>query len=563
MFEGLFNRIKAAVPKIINAISNKVNEIVNDVCERNERILEKVKESWKQMSSELDRGTVTIGAVGPPAKNTFLILDFLFQVKDAVVEEYPILAWPNNKLKEGIESVKGGLATGEKFVGGFIYDQDIPIISDFVGAFTGVREPGAESNLASMYGAYGRGFLVKGVGGTVEGLATLAADPLEAAEGINKIFAYPEEMLPAIGNGISDYWDTKIVNGSPEDRAEVSGQVLFEIASMFIGTGEAKAAAKAASTGADVAQVADKVSDVSKVADKAVDLAKYQASLKALGKQLAMDIDQGILTKGRALCDGIDNLISAMNKHKSTLQPAYAGLDNLDDVGKTADKFEDWYSSVKKSMMKTDSTGGSGVKVSGPVDELNPKALNEVGEKIAKEAGKSDLLDDAGKFIDNALESDYQKYVKRKLKGGKTPRDRNNWKEIRDYWLNDSPMARGNKFNNTAVEEKWYPYNEIHLENGKRLDSYDPFMKEIISRKATELSDIDISTFEKYLKELGEKYASGTKIRSNKYSVIDGQVLEGKFVLEIPESNRAFSEIDDYIKLAKEKYNVEIRFRRE
>ncbi len=44
------------------------------------------------------------------------------------------------------------------------------------------------------------------------------------------------------------------MNGSPEDRAEVSGQVLFEIASMFIGTGEAKAATKAASTSADVAQ---------------------------------------------------------------------------------------------------------------------------------------------------------------------------------------------------------------------------------------------------------------------------------------------------------------------
>ena len=40
-------------------------------------------------------------------------------------------------------------------------------------------------------------------------------------------------------------------------------------------------------------------------------------------------------------------------------------------------------------MMKTDNTGGSGVKVSGPVDELNPKALNEAGEQVAKEAGNS------------------------------------------------------------------------------------------------------------------------------------------------------------------------------
>ena len=82
----------------------------------------------------------------------------------------------------------------------------------------------------------------------------------------------------------------------------------------------------------------------------------------------------------------MDNLISAMNKHTSTPYPAYAGLGKLDDVGKTADKFEDWYLSVKKSMMKTDTPSGSGVKVSGPVDELNPKALNEAGEQIAKKA---------------------------------------------------------------------------------------------------------------------------------------------------------------------------------
>ena len=128
------------------------------------------------------------------------------------------------------------------------------------------------------------------------------------------------------------------------------------------------------------------------MADKAVGLDKYQANLKVLGKKLAQNIDEGILTQGRAFSDSIDNLISAMNKHTSTPYPAYAGLGKLDDVGKTADKFEDWYSSVKKSMMKTDSTGGSGVKVSGPVDELNPKALNEAGEQIAKGKGKADEL---------------------------------------------------------------------------------------------------------------------------------------------------------------------------
>ena len=458
MLGKIFNKIKAAVPKVINAISKKVKEVVNDVCERNERIVEKVKEAAKNTSLYLERGTVTIGAVGPYNKKNHIILDFLFQVKDAVVEEYPILTWPNDKLKQGIGYAKDAFATGEKQVGGLIYDLDIPIVSDFVGAFTGVREPGAESNRASIEGAIWRGFVVKGAGGTLEGLATFLADPLEAVEGINKFAAYPEEMAPPIWKGVADYWDTKIVNGSPEDRAEVCGQAFFEIASMFIGVGEAKAATKVASTGMDVAQMADKVSDVAKaadkisdvakvtdkvsdvakVADKAVDLGRYQASLKGLGKKLAQNIDDGILTQGRAFSDSIDNLISAMNKHTSTPYPAYAGLGKLDDVGKTADKFEDWYSSVKKSMMKTDTPGGSGVKVSGPVDELNPKALNEAGEQIAKGADKSvkktyrNRIDEAlaKGDIDAANDIRYERYCKEKTEKGKVPKSREEWDKL-------------------------------------------------------------------------------------------------------------------------------------
>ena len=66
-------------------------------------------------------------------------------------------------------------------------------------------------------------------------------------------------------------------------------------------------------------------------------------------------------------------------------------------------------------------------------------------------------------------------------------------------------MARSNAFNKKAVKEDWYPVNELHLSNGKRLDSYDLIKGEIISRKATDLEVIDISTFESYLKELKNK----------------------------------------------------------
>ena len=107
----------------------------------------------------------------------------------------------------------------------------------------------------------------------------------------------------------------------------------------------------------------------------------------------------------------------------------------------------------------------------------------------------------------------------------------------------------------------------IHLENGKRLDSYIPPTMDkkgmIISRKATDLESIELSTFESYLKEMKNKYSKGIKIRSDKYSDLDGKTLEGKQILEIPESNKNFDKIQDYIDLAKNKYNIEIRFKPE
>lgn len=183
---------------------------------------------------------------------------------------------------------------------------------------------------------------------------------------------------------------------------------------------------------------------------------------------------------------------------------------------------------------------------------------------INKATRKGISLTSEGKFVDNLLESDFQKYLLRKTKEGKPPKDRSAWKEARDYWLNDSPMARGNKFNDKAVKEDWYRYNEVHLENGKRLDAYNEELGEIVSRKATDLEDIQIDTFESYLKEMKQKYAPGTKINSPKYGKeLEGKSLQGQQILEIPESNKSFDRIQEYIDLAKNKYDIEIRFKPE
>ncbi|HWI48231.1 MAG TPA: hypothetical protein VNU45_08435 [Rummeliibacillus sp.] len=60
---------------------------------------------------------------------------------------------------------------------------------------------------------------------------------------------------------------------------------------------------------------------------------------------------------------------------------------------------------------------------------------------------------------------------------------------------------------------------------------------------------------------------SGTIIRTDKFAdfipPIEGEPLKGKQILEIPASNRDFDKIQEYIDLAKKKYNIEIRFREE
>src|SRR5690606_7649231 len=88
-----------------------------------------------------------------------------------------------------------------------------------------------------------------------------------------------------------------------------------------------------------------------------------------------------------------------------------------------------------------------------------------------------------------------------------------------------------------------YRYNEVILENGKRVDSYDPDKREIISRKYTQLSQISFKTAKAYIDEIPDKYESGTLIAD-----VDSQrkgsghpnaglartELEGKYILEIP-----------------------------
>ncbi|HEY2495007.1 MAG TPA: hypothetical protein VGI33_19120 [Paenibacillus sp.] len=109
-------------------------------------------------------------------------------------------------------------------------------------------------------------------------------------------------------------------------------------------------------------------------------------------------------------------------------------------------------------------------------------------------------------------------------------------------WLKDRWEA-GNNFN--KENRPRYPYNEVELEakevGGKKfvVDSY-VSNKEIVSRKFTQLSEVKESTAIGYLRELTQKYSSGSKISGGPFNpnALKGGRLKGELILEIPVQNK-------------------------
>ena len=190
------------------------------------------------------------------------------------------------------------------------------------------------------------------------------------------------------------------------------------------------------------------------------------------------------------------------------------------------------------------------------LDALTPDELAIVQRHMAES-----LIGPNGHFLDAGLEDAYQAYVKRKQARGETPGERADWKAERDYWLTESPTDRGNRFDSIAGDLN-YQYNQVHLTNGKRLDSYDPAAGEIISRKATDFDIIQESTFRTYLREIKAKYGEGTIIRSDKYPDLDGQPLRGHYVLEVPDSNMSAATRAQFEQIAREE-GIMIRYTNE
>ena len=196
------------------------------------------------------------------------------------------------------------------------------------------------------------------------------------------------------------------------------------------------------------------------------------------------------------------------------------------------------------------------------VFESKLKNLPDGGEKFLDDF--KDVSDDVRRevvndpdLIDNWKELDedgFDKSIKTNIESLKNPdtareaveqsgKSKPTWPEIQALF------KRGNDFNAKGRAKYGDDFVEVVLKGvdgraGKRLDTYLPPSNgnpgQIISRKATTLSEIQPSTFRNYLNELITKYPKGAELNSSKFT--PGTILEGDYKLEIPRSNQSFFE---------------------
>ena len=308
---------------------------------------------------------------------------------------------------------------------------------------------------------------------------------------------------------------------------------------------------------------------LSGIGDGALAELKDIPEMVSFGLQIATEPGKAI-----QLWQGIKSITPDKVK-KMALGAAQAKLDKYAAGGNTM-KHEAGMDAVAVAMFvegiaKEFFTNGKKIAELGDVaDELTEIADDsyaKINNGIEEAAGKSISKEVKEKALDGI---EIEKYADDIADASARKGKKLTWDEVKTLF------KRGNDFNKKAADNLWYQANEVVIEHpslkyidgpnkGKprrfRLDSYNP-NGAIVSRKATDLANIRQSTFESYLSELTNKYPVGAKIVNENRGL--GETLQGKFILEIPESNRAFSRIAEYIQIAKSKNpSIEIVFRPE
>lgn len=171
------------------------------------------------------------------------------------------------------------------------------------------------------------------------------------------------------------------------------------------------------------------------------------------------------------------------------------------------------------------------------------KELSELGGLAPVEVNA--ILDQVAHI--NDTETQYIKYCERNRKNGRRIRPFDEWKVVSELMTQTGPTARGNEYNEHVNDSDTYRYTEVVLQNGKRVDGYNPPNKEtgapgeIVSRKETDFTNPNSkSTMKAHMEEMLDKYKPGELMNSPKYGTdLTGKPLEGDLILEVPARNQA------------------------
>ena len=133
------------------------------------------------------------------------------------------------------------------------------------------------------------GSFLKGVGsslwGAVTGIASAVAHPINTIVGLAHVVAHPIQTAKALGNVLSDTYD-EFKNGNGNVKAGILGHAVGDIAQLFIGTGEAKAASEAIEVanvlekGAKIVEETEVMGEVAVAAKEAEGIVYKRTNLK-------------------------------------------------------------------------------------------------------------------------------------------------------------------------------------------------------------------------------------------------------------------------------------------
>lgn len=303
--------------------------------QENVKLLEQYKGN-ETSKSDIIRGEVKSGALRlfyDAGRETFLMPGILTVLRIISPPEYKSL-----NFKAPYELLKADIKDKFNQAGNDVYNAQIPIASNLIGAFTnssdykehgplplespktnhmlammnyfmyGVSGGGilnqadvmttyqsmaSNTNMASVIGANAGGALITGGAGMADSIIEAIIDPYEFQKNLSDLVINSPVIIPALLNEIGDYSKHYVYEATPQEKARVKGRIAFEIASYVVLSALGKA-----TKGAEAAQGAQKTES----------MVKNGSEASALGKEGGVNITktEDVLTANKGVGEVVE-----------------------------------------------------------------------------------------------------------------------------------------------------------------------------------------------------------------------------------------------------------------